>query len=280
MGKISKVAVSAVAVATAFVGFAGVAQAKSSAVPAGTGTWDSNSCTATFVRSASGIVNETNRTCSPVQNQWTSLNVYLQFRPIGGTPNSTCDQSGLVTAPFPYLGGSDSTLSNWFVGGQVYNVCVYPVPDQVVSSDFVDSASQTGSAATLATTNPGAVIPGQYRIDVTGTWKNLSHGAVDAQYNNGDDPTFSNWTFNQAGWPGLGAEWGRLLVNGQAVNWGTFNPNHAYSWSTASGTSSIQLNVFDGIADDSVVPPTLAPNPDWYSDNQGSLSYTITYLGQ
>ena len=92
MGKISKVAVAAVAAAAACIGSAGVAQAKSSAVPAGTGEW--SNCTATFVRSASGIVNETNRTCMGAQNGWTGLNVYLQFRPTNGTPNPACDPAG------------------------------------------------------------------------------------------------------------------------------------------------------------------------------------------
>ncbi|HET6910807.1 MAG TPA: hypothetical protein VFH54_15865 [Mycobacteriales bacterium] len=261
---------------TASLASAGVAYAGHgtgiTAVPSGSGSW--GDCTGTFVRSASGIVNETSRVCGVADSDdLTTFGapVYVQFRPQNGTPDSACDPDGLIQLVV-YPGNTDGSLSKWFLAGTTYNACFYYVNPQLVTGS-VEAAAQTPTTTSLAWA-------GRYRIDVSGTWNNTSHGAVDAQYNNGDDPTFSNWSFDQEGWPGLGAEWGRLLVNGQAVDWGAFNPSHTYSWSTASGTSSIQLNVFDGTADDSVVPPTLTPNPSWYTDNRGSLSYTITYLGQ
>jgi hypothetical protein len=60
------------------LGFAGAAYAK--AVPARTITFDGGNCTAKFVRSASGIVNETNRECTGDQNPWVDADVRLQFR--------------------------------------------------------------------------------------------------------------------------------------------------------------------------------------------------------
>ena len=68
---------------------ASVATATSSAVPASTVEW--GNCTATFVRSASGIVNETDRECDDAQNGWVDADVYLQFRPLQGRPNPACD---------------------------------------------------------------------------------------------------------------------------------------------------------------------------------------------
>ena len=81
------------------------------ATPAAYKTW-AGTYTAKFVRAASGIINETNRTNSDPsghQNDWTSADVYLQFRPLIGpgtgspTPNPACDPNGLVTAPFRFV---------------------------------------------------------------------------------------------------------------------------------------------------------------------------------
>src|SRR4051794_15077287 len=99
---------------------------------------------ATFVRSASGIVNETNRTNSPdAQNLWTSSDVWLQFRPTsnpfgGVVPNPTCDPNGLVTPQFTYHGYTDKlALGGYFIPNVDYNVCVYLV-NPVVASGTVD----------------------------------------------------------------------------------------------------------------------------------------------
>jgi len=147
------------------------------------------------------------------------------------------------------------------------------VQTQLVSSGSVDSSSESGISA-------AATLAGNYRIDVTGTWDNTSHGLVDAEYDNGDNghsPADFNATTEQNGWVGLGADFGDLLVNGSAVDWGAYNDAHAYSYtlSGVSAGSSIGLRVFDGDA----TSGSLVDSPGWYGDNAGSLSYTITYLG-
>ena len=76
-------AVAVAAVATmALVGSASAGATGITATPAATKTWAGH--TAKFVRSASGIINETNRVNldpAGAQNPWTSADVYLQFRP-------------------------------------------------------------------------------------------------------------------------------------------------------------------------------------------------------
>jgi len=271
MRKASKIGLAVVAGTASALASMGVANAGGgTAVPAGTASFDGGNCTAQFVRSSSGIVNETNRACQGAQNPWTSYDVILQFRPLNGTPNPNCDPGGLVTSFGPWSNSpSDTDIAKWF-GTSSYNVCVYYAPNQQMAAGTVDSASQTGSTASLPTS-------GRFRVDVSGTWNNTSHGLVDAEYDNGDNGT--NWpdaSVTQDGWPGYGADWGDLLVNGAAVSWGAYNDSHAYRYSTAAGTNSITLNVFDGDASSG----TLVYNSGWYGDNVGSLNYTITYLGQ
>ena len=236
------------------------------ATPAATESFDGGNCTATFVRSASGIINETNRVCAGSQNPWTSADVWLQFRPLTGPdgtgspiPNPTCNPTGLVTTSFTFsnseasIGGT--TTQGYFIGSNPYNVCVYLV-NPMVASGTVDSASASGTTVTLPTG-----LSGQFEIAVSGEWFNATFGLVDAQYNNGYNGYNEAVTW-QEGWPGLGACWGRLFVNGACVDWGAFNPAHAYSY-TLSASGSITLNV----------------NDTYYPDNVGSLSFTVTYLG-
>ena len=105
-------AVAVAAVATmALVGSASAGPPGITATPAASKTWAGH--TATFVRSTSGIINETNRVnLDPAgpQNPWTSADVYLQFRPTTGpsgtgspTANPACDPNGLVRATFPFV---------------------------------------------------------------------------------------------------------------------------------------------------------------------------------
>ncbi len=236
------------------------------ATPAASVTW-AGTYTATFVRSASGIINETHRTNSAgAQNNWTNADVWLQFRPLTGpdgtgspTPNPNCNPMGLVTAPFTYVNSdpaiAGTTTSGYFIGSNPYNVCVYLV-NPAVASGTVVSASPSGATVTLP-----SGLNGQFEISVSGEWFNATFGLVDAQYNNGYNGYNEALTW-QEGWPGLGACRGRLFVNGACVDWGAFNPAHAYSY-TLSASGSITLNV----------------NDTYYPDNVGSLSFTITYLG-
>jgi hypothetical protein len=105
------------------------------ATPASTVTW-AGTYTAQFVRSASGIINETNRVNSAgPQNGWSPYDVRLQFRPLtnptgGVVPNPACENpAGLVTPMFQYT-NSDPAIagtltSGYFLPGVTYNVCVY-----------------------------------------------------------------------------------------------------------------------------------------------------------
>jgi hypothetical protein len=249
------------------------------ATPSATKTW-AGTYTATFVRSASGIINETNRTNSDPaghQNPWTSADVYLQFRPLTGpsgsgspTPNPACDPNGLVTAPFTFvnsdasIGGTPTT--GYFIGTNPYNVCVYLVNPQVASGT-IDSAAPDGSTATLPTCLAG----NHFRIDVSGTYANNSINVADAEY-----VSLDNWATHQQGYDTdpffLGEGFGDVQVNGNFVDWGAFSASHAYGLSTTL-PGSVNLAVFDGDSN------TNTKVPAWYGDNVGTLSYTVTYLG-
>jgi len=193
--------------------------------------------------------------------------VWLQFRPTsnptgGVVPNPTCDPTGLVTQ-LTYPGDTDSTtLGGYFLPNVTYNACVYLV-NPIVSSGTVDSHDPAGTRVSLPTS-------GHYRISVSGTWTNSSFGPVDAEYTSID-----NWVTQEDGFDvlgfNLGPDFGDLTVGGQFMGWGAYNTGHAYSTTAALSAGSLNLAVFDGQND--------VPDPSWYSDNSGSLSYTITYLG-
>ena len=236
------------------------------ATPAQTVTFDGGNCTAKFVRSSSGIVNETNRTCTGDQNPWIDADVRLQFRPLDGKPNPTCDPQGLVTT-FVWT-NSDTALAQYFPAGTQYNVCVY-LEEPIISEGTIDSASATG------TTTAPVELPGQYEVCVRGTWTSRGTDMFDAEYASQDNfTTFAN------GLPAsdpqsatLGQNFGDVQVNGQFVDWGTYSTTHKYCTTVAlaeGGTAN--LRVFDGTAPDTQMP-------EWYADNVGTLDYTISYVG-
>lgn len=139
-----------------------------------------------------------------------------------------------------------------------------PLPHSWSASGTVDSSSPVGTTITLPDTATGI-----YLIQMSGYWLNTPHGEVDAQYNNGDNGVQNGaWTFVQEGWPTIAPDWGRVLVNGADVDWGAYANTHTYSIvMPLAGSATLQMGVNDG------------PGPlSWYSDNVGSLSYTITYL--
>ena len=104
-----KIILAVAVAAVAIMGVAGSALAGGgtgiTATPAASKKF-SGTYSAKFVRSASGIINETNRiNAAGPQNGWTSADVWLQFRPLTGpngtgapTPNPNCDPVGLVTS--------------------------------------------------------------------------------------------------------------------------------------------------------------------------------------
>jgi hypothetical protein len=236
------------------------------ATPASTKQFN-GSYSAKFVRSASGIINETSRINSGgAQNPWTSFDVWLQFRPPTHA-NPSCDSTGLVTPQFTYTNDQSSIAgtqtTGYFLNGVAYNVCVYVVTNQVVASGAVDSAEQAGTSVSLP-------LNGQYRIDVSGTWQNGADVPTDAEYSSLYDWSAPHDGFDYFGFH-LGPNLGDLTVGGQFVNWGAYNQNHAYSYTAALPAGSLNLAVFDGENGVAI--------PSWYGDNGGSLNYTITYLG-
>ena len=245
--------------------FSGAAYAK--AVPARTLTFDGGNCTAKFVRSASGIVNETNRECIGEQNPWIDADVKLQFRPLNGKPNPACDPTGLVTT-FVWS-NTDPVLAQYLPIGEQYNVCVY-LENAVVASGTIDSADVDGATTTELP------LPGRYQVCVSGTWTSRGGADVmDAEYVSQDNwATFSNGLPPSDPFASLGPNFGDVTVNGAFVDWGAYSSAHRYCATvTVADGESLTLAVFDGD------PATGAPNPDWYADNAGSLSYTVTYVG-
>jgi hypothetical protein len=273
---VSALAIMAAAASASAAGGTGI-----TATPAASKTF-SGAYSATFVRAASGIINETNRiNTAGAQNGWTDADVWLQFRPLSGpngtgapTPNPSCNPAGLVTSfswsndpeADPTITGTPTT--GYFIGKNPYNVCVYLV-NPVVAYGSIDSAAIDGTTATLPTG-----LNGRFRIDVSGTWTNGSNGEVDAEYTSDDD----SWTtpydgYNRNGFL-LGEGFGDVQVNGGFVGWGASNSSHAYSYAASGLSGTVNLAVFDGDSN------TNAKDAGWYGDNTGSLAYTITYVGQ
>ncbi|HET9650688.1 MAG TPA: hypothetical protein VFP36_00785, partial [Usitatibacter sp.] len=64
-------------------------------------------------------------------------------------------------------------------------------------------------------------------------------------------------------------------IDGQFVDWGPYNASHLYCVAkTATAGTSINLGVFDGVADINTKVPL------WYLDNNGVLGYAVVYTGQ
>lgn len=247
------------------LGFGGAAYGK--ATPATTVTFDGGNCTAKFVRSASGIVNETQRECVGDQNPWVDADVRLQFRPLDGKPNPACDPEGLVTT-FVWS-NTDAMLADYFPAGEQYNACVY-LENSTVDSGTIDSSDAAGVAV------EEFPLPGTYRVCVSGTWSNRNGmDLLDAEYTSQDD-----WTTSSNGLPAsdpyssLGPNFGDVTINGEFVDWGAFSTTHRYCTTTAvEEGETLTLAVFDGD------PATGTPNADWYADNVGTMSYAVTYAG-
>lgn len=249
------------------VGLAGIANAK--AVPAGLVTFDGGNCTAKFVRSSSGIVNETNRTCTGAQNPWTSANVILQFRPVlpESTPNPACDPVGLVASFGPWA-TSEAALAPYFIdASHTYNVCVY-LENPVVASGTFDSAAPAG------TDTVAMPLGGQFKVCVDGTWANRGGlDSIDAEYISQDGwLTYTNGLPAGDPYAYLGADFGDVQVDNAFVDWGAFNTAHHYCMTQhVDNGASLNLSVFDGDAG--------VKNASWYGDNVGMLSYTVKYMG-
>ncbi len=135
------------------------------ATPASTVNFDGGATSAQFVRSASGIINETNRVnlLGGSQNPWSTFDVWLQFRPLTGpsglglpVANPACDQSTIIPS-FTWwnnnesLGGS--ATSGYFIDRNVYNVCVYyayPFVLTVLANGSSSGVSYNGQSVTYS----------------------------------------------------------------------------------------------------------------------------------
>ncbi len=126
----------------------------------------------------------------------------------------------------------------------------------IVASGRIDASNPAGATARLP-------FPATYRISVSGIWSNVPGNWLDAEY-------VSTPTGHQDGWDGLGADFGDTQVDGGFVEWGAFDAGHSYGY-TGSFTRSVNLAVFVGTGGMKV--------PAWYADNNGSLTYSIAYVG-
>lgn len=269
--RVLTVAVAAVGVLAGAATTAATAASTTTAVPASTVSFSPSGCSAQFVRSSSGLINETNRVgCPDWPGVASGTATVAQFRPLNQkTPNPACDANVIVT-PFAYT-NSDPALNKYFVAGTPYNVCVYLANNQVASGS-VDSAAPTGSTATTA-----APVAGTYNVCASGTWQNGPWFGVDPewvqQYGTGADGTDTGTGGDSAGgtlalgwhqsWPGFApADFGDLQINGQFVDWGAYNAAHTYC---------VSLPLAQGST------PNLAVFDSGYGDNVGSMAYTITF---
>jgi hypothetical protein len=208
-------------------------------------------CTARFVRSASGIINETNRTCEFFG--FDGEDVKIQFRPLEGTPNPACDPEGLIVPVFTYNNATDgfASLAGIF-GTETYNVCAYLNPE----SGTIDSTDADGTTVTLDAT-------GNYRVCVEGTYD--FNTALPGQFlGDAEFVSTDGWVTATDKFAQFPENYGEVTINGAFVNWGPYSSSHSYC-TTVSGTagSTLNLEVYDTN----------------YADNSGTLTYTLKYLG-
>jgi hypothetical protein len=143
------------------------------ATPAATVAFDGGAYSAKFVRSASGIINETNRVEVGVTsgNGFGPFDVWLQFRPLTGpsgtgspTPNSACG-SNTVVAPFAYVNTdpaiTGTPTSGYFIGSNPYEVCVY------YTQSFALTLLANGASSTTVYVGDHVIYTGQYTYGTT-----------------------------------------------------------------------------------------------------------------
>lgn len=143
---------------------------------------------------------------------------------------------------------NESGLGNWRI-----------VAAQEVTTINVNANEVSG------TTTP-ILSPGSYLFKVRGTWHDDNfNDTFDAEYNSQD-----TWTSHTNGPLIYGQNQGDLLINGQFVNWGSYNDDHRYFYYFTNPTSGeVNFSIFDGFID------TQTKNPEWYVDNIGTLTVTL-----
>ena len=249
------------------------------ATPAATKTLAGHS--ATFVRSASGIINETNRVNLDrrPQNAWTSADVYLQFRPTdwpsgtgSPTPNPTCDPVGLVTLRSHVNDNpADPAIAGTPTNGllhrnePVQRVCLSG--ESVGASGTIDSACLDGTTATLPTASREVPDRRVRHVD------QQHHNIADAEYTSRPStvgrPTMDGYDIDPcSSRRRLRGRAGqrRLRGLGRVQREPRLQPHHAaHRLGEPRRLRRRQQHEHEGRG--------------WYGDNSGSLNYTITYVG-
>ena len=183
------------------------------------------------------------------------------FGPNGQVMTVTFTFQNMVTSTYRNHGDYVAAMGG---GDDAAHSCVgKPKPFSYASTGTIPANTVAGTSVALPDV-------GTYRIDVWGTWINTPYGWVDAEYTDNGAGGYADG-FDRNGWL-LGPDFGDLQVNGQFVNWGAYNVNHAYSVTVPITSLSVDfgLRIFDG---QSGVPQA------WYGDNTGELNYAITYVG-
>ena len=254
-----KIILAVAVAAVAIMGVAGSALAGGgtgiTATPAATKTWAGH--TATFVRSASGIINETNRVnLDPAgpQNPWTSADVYLQFRPLTGPERHRQPDAEPGLRPERARHGSFPCVNDATdptIGGTPTNGLLHrdePVQRVCLSGEPAwwrrERSIRPRSTARRRTCRPAW--PGSFRIDVTGTYdeRRQQHRrrGVHERSTTGRrqtdgydvDPCF------------LGEGFGDVQVNGSFVDWGAYSANARLQPLHDAQWHAVNLAVFDG----------------------------------
>lgn len=222
-------------------------------------------CTAIFSRTARGIVNERDLSCSSgPQNPWALANVHIQYRPLEHRPHAECEPYGLVTSQTPWSTTDRRLTRDYFESGEPYSMCVYLV-HPIIAFGELDVDSIDG------TTTPVIPLSGKYHVCISGVYDT---GLVyaDAKYTSRDQfqtPGTDDVTNSL-----LGFRYGEVQVNGEFVDWGPYRDFHTYCRVIESTGDSFNVRVFD--AADGTEPLDF-----WYFDNTNiNMRYMIIYFGQ
>lgn len=173
-------------------------------------------------------------------------------------------------AAVPANAGKGYLIDNFSaVSGQTTSTQVASCPSGMVQSAapvetvVVNSNSSTPIASLTSLTN------GQpYLMVASGTWQNGGLNVADVAY-----ASLTSWLTHMQGYNiapyFLGQGEFQLQVNGNFVNWGSYNPSHAYSYLFTGAGAPANFLVFDGDSN------TNAASASWYGDNSGSESVAI-----
>jgi len=205
-----------------------------------TGLWDSGTLTTSSIHS----------TGAP-DGTW-----YWQVRAI--------DASGTMSAWSPVWAMTIDTAPT-----PALTTCPAGTFPSLVETDTVDSASDVPTVGTNSLANGQ-----QYLLVASGTWDNGGFNFVDPAYASVDSWTTYMQGYNIAPYL-LGSNEFKLQLDGQFVNWGSYQPSHAYSYLYTGTGNPINLLVFDG--DATAASP--APDASFYGDNTGTLSVDVYACG-